>query len=92
VLDAGDGEAALRLSRVYEGLIDVLLTDVVMPRMQGTELADSIRLRRPDIVIVYMTGYATEAFRDRGMRPVALVDKPVTEDHLLEVLRQQLSA
>lgn len=90
VLAAGDGEAALEVSRDYDGVIDILLTDVVMPRMQGTELADAIRLQRPEIAIVYMTGYAKEAFRDRGVRPVALVEKPVTEEQLLEVLRQQL--
>jgi CheY-like chemotaxis protein len=92
VLDAGDGEAALELSRDHDGRIDVLLTDVVMPRMQGTELADAMRLQRPEIVIVYMTGYATEAFRDRGVRPVALLEKPVTETDLLEVLHQHMSA
>ncbi len=88
VLAAGDGEAALEVSRDHDGAIDVLLTDVVMPRMQGTELADAIRLQRPEIAVIYMTGYAKEAFRDRGVRPVALVEKPVTEEHLLEVLRQ----
>jgi two-component system, cell cycle sensor histidine kinase and response regulator CckA len=87
VLDAGDGEAAVELSHDHHGAIDVLLTDVVMPRMQGTELADTIRLQRPDIAVVYMTGYAKEAFRDRAVRPVALVEKPVTEEQLLEVLR-----
>jgi two-component system, cell cycle sensor histidine kinase and response regulator CckA len=90
VLAAADGDVALEVSRDHDGAIDVLLTDVVMPRMQGTELADAIRLQRPEIAIVYMTGYAKEAFRDRGVRPVALVEKPVTEEHLLEVLRQQL--
>ncbi len=88
VLDAGDGQSALELSRGHEGAIDVLLTDVVMPQMQGTELADAIRLERPDVAVVYMTGYAKEAFRDRGVRPVALVEKPVAEEQLLEVLRQ----
>ncbi len=90
VLDAADGNAALELSRDHIGVIDVLLTDVVMPHMQGTELADAVRLQRPEVVVVYMTGYAKEAFRDRGVRPVALVEKPVTEEHLLEVLHQHL--
>ena len=90
VLDAGDGQAALELSRDHDGPIDLLLTDVVMPRMQGTELADAIRLQRPEIAVVYMTGYAREAFRDRGVRPVALVEKPVTEAHLLDMLREHL--
>jgi len=90
VLTAGDGEAALALSRTYEGAIDVLLTDVVMPKMQGTELADAVRLHRPSVVVVYMTGYAKEAFRERGVRPIALVEKPVSEETLLDVIRSFL--
>jgi two-component system cell cycle sensor histidine kinase/response regulator CckA len=90
VLDAGNGEAALELSRDHDGVIDALVTDVVMPRMQGTELADALRLERPEIAVVYLTGYAKDAFRDRGVRPVALVEKPVSEEQLLGVLREQL--
>lgn len=90
VLTAGDGEAALASSRTFDGVIDVLLTDVVMPRMQGTELADALRLQRPDVVVVYMTGYAKEAFRERGVRPIALVEKPVSEETLLDVIRSFL--
>lgn len=90
VLTAGDGEAAIASSRTFDGVIDVLLTDVVMPRMQGTELADALRLQRPDVVVVYMTGYAKEAFRERGVRPIALVEKPVSEETLLDVIRSFL--
>jgi CheY-like chemotaxis protein len=90
VLTAGDGEAALTLSQTFDGTIDVLLTDVVMPRMQGTELADALRLQRPDVVVVYMTGYAKEAFRERGVRPIALVEKPVSEETLLDVIQSIL--
>jgi two-component system cell cycle sensor histidine kinase/response regulator CckA len=90
VVAAGDGQAALALSRHHEGPIDLLLTDVVMPAMQGTELADAIRLQRPGIVVVYMTGYSKDALADPGMRPVALVEKPFDEETLLEVLRLHL--
>jgi hypothetical protein len=90
VLTAGDGEAALEVSRSYDDVIDVLLTDVVMPKMQGTELADALRLQRPAVVVVYMTGYAKEAFRERGVRPIALVEKPVTEETLLDVIQSFL--
>jgi CheY-like chemotaxis protein len=90
VLTAGDGETALASSQSFDGRIDVLLTDVVMPRMQGTELADALRLQRPDVVVVYMTGYAKEAFRERGVRPIALVEKPVSEETLLDVIESFL--
>jgi PAS domain S-box-containing protein len=88
VLVAADGPAAIALSKDHQGDIDILLTDVVMPRMQGTELADAIRAERPDIVVVYMTGYARDAFGDSGTRPTALIEKPFREDELLAVLRQ----
>ena len=90
VVVAGDGQSALALSRHHGGTIDLLLTDVVMPAMQGTELADAIRLQRPGIAVVYMTGYSKEALGDPGMRPVALVEKPFDEQTLLEVLRRHL--
>jgi CheY-like chemotaxis protein len=86
VLAAGDGPTAIELSRAHAGVIDVLLTDVVMPAMQGTELADAIRAQRPDTPVVYMTGYARDAFGD-GVRPTALIEKPFREDDLLAILR-----
>ncbi len=90
VVVAGDGQSALALSRHYSGTIHLLLTDVVMPAMQGTELADAIRRQRPGIAVVYMTGYSKEALEDPGMRPVALVEKPLDEETLLDVLRRHL--
>jgi two-component system cell cycle sensor histidine kinase/response regulator CckA len=88
VLVAADGPSGIALSRGHEGAIDVLLTDVVMPRMQGTELADAIRVDRPDIAVVFMTGYARDAFADSGTVPAALIEKPFREDELLAVLQQ----
>lgn len=91
VVTAGDGQSALLMSNRHEGTIDVLLTDVVMPKMQGTELADAIRLQRPGIAVVYMTGYAKEGFRaGGGVHPAALVEKPVSEARLLDAVRRQL--
>ena len=88
---AAGGRSALALSRHHAGTIDLLLTDVVMPAMQGTELADAVRFfQRPGIPVVYMTGYSKEALGDPGVRPVALVEKPLDEQTLLEVLRRHL--
>ena len=87
VVASGDGQSALALSRRHKGRIDLLLTDVVMPTMQGTELADALRAQRPGIVVTYMTGYAKEAFGNPAVRPVALIAKPFGEDELLEALR-----
>jgi two-component system, cell cycle sensor histidine kinase and response regulator CckA len=90
VLVAADGPAAVELGR-HAGDIDLLLTDAVMPAMPGIELADAIRAQHPQTVVVYMSAYAKEAFRD-GARPVALIEKPFDEAQLLEVLGRHLPA
>jgi PAS domain S-box-containing protein len=88
VLVAADGPSAIALSRDHRGDIDILLTDVVMPKMQGTELAGAICADRPDIAVIYMTGYAKDAFGSSGARPTALIEKPFREEQLLAALRQ----
>jgi CheY-like chemotaxis protein len=55
VLDAGDGAAALRASRDYAGAIDLLLTDIAMPYMDGLELATAVSAERPGTDILLMT-------------------------------------
>ncbi len=90
VVAAADGPAAVELGR-HAGAIDLLLTDAVMPEMPGIEVADAIRAQHPQAVVVYMSAYAKEAFRD-GARPVALIEKPFDEAQLLEVLGRHLPA
>lgn len=90
VIDAGDGEHAIALSASRAGDIDLLLTNVVMPTMQGTELADAISSQRPGIVVVYMSGYARAAFGDPGARPIAFIERPFVEEELLQVIRLHL--
>ena len=90
VVDAGDGASAIALSEGHEGHIDLLLTNVVMPTMQGTELADAITTQRPGIVVVYMSRYALAAFGDVDARPIAFIEKPFEEEQLLEVLQLHL--
>ncbi len=58
VLEAADGPAALELARGWEGTIDLLLTDVVMPGMDGVELHLLLTQERPDVPVLYMSGYA----------------------------------
>ncbi len=67
VLTAADAEEALRISEAYEGEIDLLLTDVVMPGMNGPELAKLIRRRRPQISVLYTSGYADDVIARAGM-------------------------
>ena len=85
---------AMRLSKEFEGKIDLLLTDVTMPHMNGRELSDNLALERPDMKIVFMSGYTDDALlRDRVLTEAAVVlQKPFETDELLSVLRRALDA
>jgi signal transduction histidine kinase/ActR/RegA family two-component response regulator len=92
VLQAGDGEAALELAGRHAGRIDVLLSDVVMPRMSGPELARSFRARYPGAAVVFMTGYAEEAVARHGALGEGdmVIEKPGGLDSVPAVLRSLL--
>jgi len=57
VLEAEDGAEALRLWDAYLGTIDVVVTDVVMPNLSGKQLVERLRLLKPDLKVIYMSGY-----------------------------------
>jgi PAS domain S-box-containing protein len=80
VLEAAHGEAALAASRSHAGGIDLLLTDVIMPGMNGKELHRRIREERPGIRVLYMSGYAANILSSHGvLEPgVELLSKPFT--------------
>jgi two-component system cell cycle sensor histidine kinase/response regulator CckA len=65
VLEARNGEAALEILEVDDPVVDLLVTDVVMPKMDGPTLAREIRLRRPDMKVIFISGYAEDDFRRR---------------------------
>ncbi len=90
VLDAGDGEEALRIARTREGPIDLVLTDVVMPRMSGRELVRRLREIRPGLRILFMSGYAEENVGRDGALPAGtfFIPKPFTPDVLLAKVRE----
>lgn len=79
VIAASDGMEALAKARRHPGRIHVLLTDVVMPRMRGTELADRFLVDRPGTPVVYMSGYAegSAADAERDTR-LSVIQKPFT--------------
>jgi two-component system, cell cycle sensor histidine kinase and response regulator CckA len=90
VLAAQDGDEALRASRAWDDRIDVLVTDVVMPGMHGPELAYRIRQTRPDVGILYMSGYAEDAVNTGGefATPGGFLPKPFTSDGLIRAIRR----
>lgn len=93
VIEASDGRSAIDLYRDHEGDIELLLTDVVMPHVGGLELAQELHRRRPELPVVYMSGYSDEAsFRDGALgKGEVFLAKPFTPDalvaKLMEVLR-----
>jgi two-component system cell cycle sensor histidine kinase/response regulator CckA len=89
VLEASDGGAALRLAAAHPGPIDLLLTDVVMPGMSGAELAGKFLALRPDVPVLYASGYADEAIVRHGVRDdeVPFLQKPFEPDDLVRRVR-----
>ena len=92
VLQAGDGLQALEVLRGHAGRIDLLLTDVVMPRMSGRELVEQARPLRPDMRILYVSGYSEEAIARQGQltEGIELLSKPFTPSVLTAKIRQLL--
>lgn len=92
VLDAADGAEALRLSQRVDCPIHLLLTDVVMPRMGGKELADQLTRERDDIRVLYMSGYTDDTIVHcaDGEPSAGFLQKPFTPHNLIEKVREVL--
>ena len=93
VVDAASGDEALDVLARQLDHIDVLLTDVIMPRMQGRELADKVRILQPASRVVFMSGYTQGLLGAQGvLEPgVHLIEKPFSESTLLTKLYEILS-
>jgi CheY-like chemotaxis protein len=92
VLAACDGFNALEVEAAHDGAIDLLLSDVVMPNMDGFEAAEIIREDHPDIKIVFMSGYPNRAGISTENLPdnCQFLQKPVKPEYLARILRQEL--
>ncbi|MEV8508463.1 PAS domain S-box protein [Actinoplanes sp. NPDC051475] len=93
VISAADGREALQISGEHQGVIDLLLTDVIMPGMLGKDIADAITAARPGIRVVFMSGYAQPVLTTHGTlaADVLLLEKPFTGEELMTALHEQLS-
>jgi CheY-like chemotaxis protein len=89
VLEASDVEDALRLAEEHPGPIHLLLSDVVMPRMNGLELADRVRQRRPEIAVLHVSGYTDDTRIVSGRQPDFL-HKPFLVADLVRAVRERL--
>jgi two-component system, cell cycle sensor histidine kinase and response regulator CckA len=92
VIEARNGADALRAYDAQEGNIDLVLTDVVMPEMGGHELVEQLRARRPDLRVLFMSGYNERALTSNGSIPAGTgyLEKPFTVENLMRRLRQVL--
>jgi PAS domain S-box-containing protein len=94
VIAAEDGVSGMELVARYPQRIDLLLTDVVMPGMNGRELADRVAMTRPGIRILFMSGYSQEAIHSHGVlaRGSTFIEKPFSPDGLARRVREILDA
>jgi hypothetical protein len=78
VLAAEDGFEGLAIAETFSGTIDLLITDVVLPGLDGREVAARLKQRRPALKVLYMTGYTDDEVLRRGLinDKVSLLDKP----------------
>jgi len=93
VLHAESGDRALMVSAMFYGPIDVLLTDVVMPGMNGPQLSEKLKRSRPDLKVLYMSGHHTEDFKgDLAIPESQLIQKPFSTEQLAARLRGLLES
>ena len=91
VLEAGSGLEAIELAQNQGGPIDLLLTDIVMPGINGREVARNLTQARPGLKVVYMSGYSGFANRSHDSQEEVLLSKPFTRDALLSRVREALN-
>ena len=92
VLEARHGRDALRIAKGHDGEIDLVITDVVMPEMSGSELAHHLAEQRPGTPLLYMSGYTDDEIIRRGVLDpgMAFLEKPFTSSSLVRKVRQIL--
>ncbi len=92
VLTAANGSEGLRIGREFEGPIDLVITDVIMPLMSGREMAERLREIRPHIGVIFMSGFTDDAIVHHGVLDESMffIQKPFSPDALGAMARQVL--
>jgi len=92
VIEAADGVEALELMAANEGQIDIVVSDVVMPEMDGPALFKELRKRNPSIKVIFVSGYPNEAFRETmGSDDFAFLPKPFSLPQLAAKVKEELA-
>lgn len=94
VLEAGQPEEALLKCQQREGPIDLLITDVILPKMGGRELAERLTQVRPELKVLYISGYTDDALDQHGILTpgVVFLEKPFSSESLARKVREVLDA
>ena len=94
VLEARNGAEALKIYEARGSEIDLVLTDILMPELGGQELVEQLRERRPDLRVVFMSGYAERALTSNGSIPfgTGYLEKPFAVETLMRRVREVLDA
>ena len=92
VLEASSGGDAIQLLADHSGSIDMLVTDVLMPGMSGPELYEHLERRHPGLKVLYVSGYADDAFGREPGRGAALLSKPFSLETLAKRVQDELSS
>ena len=92
VIEASDGAEALRIASAYANVIDLLLTDVIMPNLNGLVLAQQLLQERPNIGVLYMSGYVEKSILLAKHPESVLLQKPFTPSVLIAGVRLILAS
>ena len=94
VLTAGTPSEAIRLSSEFSGMIHLLATDVIMPEMNGRELAECLMESRPEMKNLYMSGYTANIIANQGVlkEGVSFIQKPFSKNELAAKVREALES
>jgi CheY-like chemotaxis protein len=93
VLEAGNGAQALEVVASHAAQIQLVVSDMVMPKMSGALLAERLKTALPEVPVLLVSGYAEfSAASDTGSRPAAVLQKPFARASLVEKVREMLDA
>ena len=92
IIEALDGQDALDKFMEHQTEVDILVSDVIMPKIDGKRLYEEIRKIRPDMKVLLMSGYTNDIFVERGImeNEYSFITKPVTPSNLLKTVRDIL--
>ena len=91
---AANGEEALRKAETLKTAVDLLLTDVIMPKIGGSKLSELLTQKLPGLKVLYMSGYTDRAIVDQGVlqKGIEFIQKPFAPDSLVRKVRHVLDA